>query len=359
MPRIENTGIDDFLGDGGLSESKPTPTDPDESERQTREDFSRRFAAGEYRRWFDRLYPRWESFKRQFFGDEVLLTRPRISIGPTSPRRLSETRLTTDYGARINIVLAERMMFMTDRRLVKTDNPNAEGLVRLTVDRLLGEMVKQLVLQVHGTTEESWDGYGPLYAREATRIGEIIGLPEVYPRRRGPRLAGMPVAASWPHAFRPDGYYMGHICLDHSRSFARTHGRALRQSVVPGVFEYFHFLLMTGKLDRLADILGREVDAAKVARQPTLAAFERNPHDSSGMPLPLPVIEPGWLTWNSGCVLAMAEGILTRRSFDGMPILADALQDAGCEDEVLLGHLRAYTDHTANCWTLRLIIEPK
>jgi hypothetical protein len=86
-----------------------------------------------------------------------------------------------------------------------------------------------------------------------------------------------------------------------------------------------------------------------------VAAFKRSPHDASGVPLPTPVIDPGWLHWNSGCVRAMAEGILTRRLFDGMPILADALQDAGCEDTVILDHCRANVIHTANCWLLRAL----
>lgn len=288
---------------------------------------------------------------------------PRISIGPTSPRRLSETRLTTDYGATTNIVLAERMAFGTDQRLIRTDDPDAAGWLRLIADRLLGEVVKQYVLEVLGSAEEGWDGYGPLYAREATRIGELMGqqnpaegLPEVHPRRRGLRLAGLPVAASWPHAFRPDGYYQGHVSLDHLLLRGRSSRAPARQSVLPGVMEYLHFLASTGQQARLLDILGREVDAAKVARKPALAAAERSPMDASGRPLPLPVIDPNWLLWYGGNVRIIAEGIRARRAFDGMPILADALQEAGCEDDVLLGHLRAHTDHTANCWALRLLL---
>ncbi|MCE9565756.1 MAG: hypothetical protein K8U57_27340 [Planctomycetes bacterium] len=340
-----------------MSESKPTAhADQDRIERQSREEFSRSSAASEYRSHFNRLYPRWYVYNDVHFDGR--LTSPRISIGLTSPRRLSQTDLTTDYGARTNIVLAERMVFGTDRRLVLTDDPTAEGLLRLIDDRLLGETVKQFVMEVHGSLEEGWDGYGPLYAREATRIGATMGLPEVHPRRRGPRLTGMPVAAAWPHAFRPEGYYLGHVSFDRVHLRGKAGRSVPRQSVVPGVYEYLYFLTATGQHARLLDILGREVDAAKEARHPALAAAERNPLDPSGMVLPLPVIDRDWLAWNCGCVRAIAEGIRTRRAFDGMPILADALQDAGCEDEVLLGHLRAHTDHTANCWALRLLTDP-
>lgn len=125
------------------------------------------------------------------------------------------------------------------------------------------------------------------------------------------------------------------------------------------MYEYFLYLLITNQILRLTEILGREVDTEREARSPALAAAERNPLDPAGMILPMPLIEEAWLAWNAGCVRAIAEGIRTRRAFDGMPILADALQDAGCEDQVLLDHCRAYTEHTATCWALRLLTEPQ
>ncbi len=345
-----------------MSESKPT--DPDEAERSSREDYSRHQAAEPYRHRFGHLVPRWHEFNALYFENRLIV--PRFSIAPVHPRRLSETRINTDYGARTNIMFSPGLMFGTDRRLVRTDDPDARGVIRLIDDRLLGEMVKQFVMEVHGSLEEGWDGYGPLYAREATRIGAQMGradpaaeLPEVHPRRRAFRLAGAPVAASWPHLFRPDGFYAGHVTLDHlwRRGRVRT-GTRDRRSVVPGVYEYLHFLAATGRHARLLEVLGREVDAAKVARVPGLAAAERGPQDASGRALPVPPADPGWVTWNGGCVRAIAEGIGARRAFDGMPILADALQDAGCDSDLILNHCRAHTEHTANCWVLRLLGTP-
>jgi hypothetical protein len=334
------------------SEMKPTP---DEIERLSREEFCLHHSAVGYRERFERLYPWWHEYNDTHFGGR--LTPPRISIAPTSPRRFSETRLTTDYGARTNIVFSKRMMFGTDKKLIRTEDFQAAGWLKFIADRLLGEMVKQYVLEVEGSAEETWDGYGPLYAREATRIGETLGLPEVHPRRRGVRLAGMPVAASWPHAFRDDGYYEGHVSFAHLLLRGRARAAAHR-SVVPGVFEYLYLLAATGKTARLQDILYREVEAAKIARTPALAAAEENPSDPSGMRLPTPSVDQAWLHWNGGCVRAIAEGIRDRRAWDGMPILADALQEAGCEDPILLSHCRAHCDHTSRCWALRLLTEP-
>jgi hypothetical protein len=327
-----------------------------EAERRAAERFARHYAAPEYRNSFNRLYPRWWEFNASHFGERLMV--PHISIGLTNPRRFSECRLTTEFGGQINIVLADRIVFGTDQRVVRTEDLSAAGLLRFTDDLLLSGIAKQYVLEVLGTDEDGYGGYGPRFAAVATRIGEALGLPQVEPRRRGFRAMGQPVAAFWPWAFRPDGYYLGHVRLDHLRvAGLRSTPPLIRQAAVPGMYEYFLYLLVTNQITRLTEILGRQVDAETEARSPAVAAAERNPLDSSGMLLSMPVIAPGWLVWNAGCIPAIAEGIRTRRAFDGMPILADALQDAGCEDPVLLDHCRARTEHTANCWVLRLLTE--
>lgn len=49
-----------------------------------------------------------------------------------------------------------------------------------------------------------------------------------------------------------------------------------------------------------------------------------------------------WLSWNDGVVRKMAQSIYDDRRFDELPMLADALEEAGCDDEVLLQHLRGW-----------------
>ena len=45
------------------------------------------------------------------------------------------------------------------------------------------------------------------------------------------------------------------------------------------------------------------------------------------------------------------------REFGAMPILADALQDAGCEDEQILMHCRdATAPHVRGCWVCDLVL---
>jgi hypothetical protein len=60
--------------------------------------------------------------------------------------------------------------------------------------------------------------------------------------------------------------------------------------------------------------------------------------------------------WQTSDVLGLAEGAYATRSFDHLPILADALEDAGCDDAALLGHLRGPGPHVRGCWALDLIL---
>lgn len=342
------------LPDGGLAGLILTPADPAEAERVRFEQFARRDAAEHYRPRIDRMYDVWHAFNRAHFGGR--LTVPHISIGRTAPRRFSQCRLTTNYGGRIDITLSEAVVFATNRHVVRREFP-AAGYVRFEDDLLLGEAVKQFVLEVEGQTEDGYGGYGPRFAAHATRIGESLNLPAVPARRRGHRGSGLPVAAFWPWAFRPDGYYLGDVRL-HGRQVAGLRARPPdRLAALPGLYEYLLFLVVTGRGDRLRHLLERQVDADRVTRSPPLAAAERGPADAAGRPLPVPPVQPDWMAWNDGCVRRMAEYVLKRRAFDAMPILADALEDAGCDDATILDHCRAAANHTHRCWVLRSLTD--
>src|SRR5262249_28100532 len=55
-------------------------------------------------------------------------------------------------------------------------------------------------------------------------------------------------------------------------------------------------------------------------------------HDIFGNPFRPVVFKPVWLAWNGATVLRIAQAIYDERAFDRMPILADALEDAGCDN---------------------------
>jgi hypothetical protein len=71
---------------------------------------------------------------------------------------------------------------------------------------------------------------------------------------------------------------------------------------------------------------------------------------------PPPPLVPSVLAWNDGCVEKLARSIYDGRRFDDMPILADALEEAGCGDLDILGHCRAPGPHARGCWPLDLIL---
>jgi hypothetical protein len=77
-------------------------------------------------------------------------------------------------------------------------------------------------------------------------------------------------------------------------------------------------------------------------------------HDILG-PLPFrPVaLDPAW--WTPAVAALAAAGYADRR-FDGLPVLADALEEAGCADAAILGHLRGPGPHVRGCWVLDLVL---
>jgi len=62
--------------------------------------------------------------------------------------------------------------------------------------------------------------------------------------------------------------------------------------------------------------------------------------------------------WRTSTVVALASGIVQDESFDVMPILADALEDDGCDNTTLLEHCRRGRQHTKDCWALQLVMSP-
>ncbi|WP_246173508.1 hypothetical protein [Limnoglobus roseus] len=71
--------------------------------------------------------------------------------------------------------------------------------------------------------------------------------------------------------------------------------------------------------------------------------------DIFGNPFRPVTFSPAWLTPTA---VGLAQAIYEDRAFDRLPILADALQDAGCEDEAILGHCRGDGPHVRGCWVV-------
>jgi hypothetical protein len=61
-------------------------------------------------------------------------------------------------------------------------------------------------------------------------------------------------------------------------------------------------------------------------------------------------------TWRSTAVVGLARGIYDDPAFDRLPILADALEDAGCDDADLLAHCRGEGPHVRGCFVVDLVL---
>ena len=61
-------------------------------------------------------------------------------------------------------------------------------------------------------------------------------------------------------------------------------------------------------------------------------------------------------TWRTPTIEALAVSIYAARAFDQLPILADALEDAGCDAADLLAHLRGPGPHVRGCRALDLVL---
>jgi hypothetical protein len=67
-------------------------------------------------------------------------------------------------------------------------------------------------------------------------------------------------------------------------------------------------------------------------------------------------VAPAVLGWNGGTVRRVAQAVYEERAFDLLPVLADALEEAGCTDAWLLAHCRHPGPHARGCWLIDLIL---
>ena len=99
---------------------------------------------------------------------------------------------------------------------------------------------------------------------------------------------------------------------------------------------------------------GRPSRAAIVERERTRTALQMLVNDIFGNPFRPVAFSPAWRT---STAIALAAQMYDTRDFGAMPILADALQDAGCDDEDILNHCRdENATHVRGCWVVDLVL---
>jgi hypothetical protein len=78
---------------------------------------------------------------------------------------------------------------------------------------------------------------------------------------------------------------------------------------------------------------------------------------------PFPPTDPAWLAWNDGTVTRLAAAAYQERAMPSgqldptrLAVLADALEEAGCTEADLLGHLRGPGPHVRGCWVVDVVL---
>lgn len=98
--------------------------------------------------------------------------------------------------------------------------------------------------------------------------------------------------------------------------------------------------------------------AAKAASRSRTFSVERQAQSQLIRDIPGNPFRPATLDhrWQSTSVRDLALSIYDNRSFDQMPILADALEDSGCNNREIIQHCRGDGPHVKGCWVVELIL---
>ncbi len=103
-----------------------------------------------------------------------------------------------------------------------------------------------------------------------------------------------------------------------------------------------HFAVRVGEMtDRYFDAMGSEYIEREWLRRALACVF--------GDPFRPVGFDP---SWRSETAVALAKGIYDDRAFDRLPILADALEEAGCDAADVLNHCRGPGPHARGCWVV-------
>jgi hypothetical protein len=97
-----------------------------------------------------------------------------------------------------------------------------------------------------------------------------------------------------------------------------------------------------------------KADAAAIAREASAQAELLR--DLFGNPFRPIALAPAVLSWQGNTVVNLAQAIYDDRAFDRLPILADALEEAGSPEPILLAHLRESGPHVRGCHVIDALL---
>lgn len=283
---------------------------------------------------------------------------PNFAAGHVPTALAACVTRTTEDGASTR--LAFRRSLLIDPPPKYVTQPDGVGYWNYVFDLARRMTLLQKLMEVDKVpVEEGYHAYGRELAREINRVAPRLGLPG------GVTFRGARRASGWPHAMLPDRY-PGMTDAAMALAGVEFEGGVGREIPNPclTVWRLIKALNVSGQteaLDRLCDASIARLNEHGNPRVglPVNRAFERGEQDAGGMPInQAPVFDPLWLGWEGGAVVRLAEGIHFEKAYHHLPILGDALWEAGCNDKNVLDHLRSpNVGHNGSCFVLAWILE--
>jgi hypothetical protein len=173
----------------------------------------------------------------------------------------------------------------------------------------------------------------------------------------------------WGFRLRPqiieaiNQYADGQISID---QVMRSYARIVESATINGGnhFEVFDYLQECSRQCNAFAALSRVIGLGRIIT----ATMCNNLRCVFGNPFAPQRLDREWLNWNDGAIPKMARMISEQDDWSDMPVLADALEDAGCRNERILVHCRERFQvggvyqpfsifHLRGCWVIDLLLE--
>jgi hypothetical protein len=173
----------------------------------------------------------------------------------------------------------------------------------------------------------------------------------------------MLLAANWVREL--DTSYVGPNAKDMANSIEQVADHEIDAMESPYFLNAWFDWAVAMPLDefgyQFATLLDTQQFAIRGQRQQAIQTFESREsrltdyvREQFGNPFRPVTFSP---VWRTSTAVALARHMYESRDFSAMPILADALQDAGCANEDILNHCHGGGPHVRGCWVIDLVLE--
>lgn len=171
---------------------------------------------------------------------------------------------------------------------------------------------------------------------------------------------------------------LSELCKDHVNLIERyaegnatsEEERRIRESPAPGTSECYLGVYLTADAFRFAQHcmgITRVYGGWNALQSDDPAEFQRSASRMTGCQADLLrcivrspfypwTINPTWLGRKDCTIARLGQAVYDEGAFDRLPLLADALEEAGCDDADLLAHCRQPGPHVRGCWVVDLIL---